>query len=156
MRKLESMLVASVLLTLVPGLALADGSGKHSHTHGAGEPGKPSEVMRTVEVLMNDRMRFEPASVTVKRGEVIRFVVRNVGEQPHEFILGTQKEIRDHHIEMKKHPEMEHDDPNAVSLDPGKSGEIIWKFTAAGVFQFACLKPGHLEAGMVGSLTVRR
>jgi uncharacterized cupredoxin-like copper-binding protein len=105
---------------------------------------------------MNDQMRFEPASVNVRRGETIRFVVKNVGEMPHEFMLGTAKDIKEHHAVMLKHPEMEHEDePNAVSLEPGKTGEVVWKFTKSGAFQFACLKPGYFEAGMVGTLEVR-
>lgn len=139
--------------------AAAMAAGSHDHVHGPGtafgEPGKPIEVTRTIEVLMNDKMRFEPASIQVKRGETIRFVVKNVGEMPHEFMLGTAKDIKEHHAVMLKHPEMEHEDePNAVSLEPGKTGEVIWKFSKAGSFQFACLKPGHLEAGMVGRLAV--
>lgn len=139
------------LMALTPEPLRADAG----HTH-AGEPGTPREVTRTIEVLMNDKMRFQPESFVGKRGEVVRFVVKNVGEIPHEFVLGTQKELKEHRALMQKHPEMEHDDPNAISLDPGNTGEIIWKFKNAGSFQFACLKPGHFEAGMVGNLTVRR
>lgn len=149
-RVATAALIAS-MVSLAPVAARADSG----HTH-AGEPGKPNEVTRTIEVLMDDKMRFQPASFAAKRGEVVRFVVKNVGEMPHEFVLGTQKEIKEHHALMQKHPEMEHDDPNAISLEPGKTGEIIWKFKNAGSFQFACLKPGHFEAGMVGNLTVRR
>lgn len=149
MHKVSTLLTVLILI-LVPALARADAG----HTH-AGEPGKPSEVTRTIEVLMNDEMRFEPAAFSARRGETIRFVVKNIGEMPHEFVLGTQKELKEHHALMLKHPEMEHDDPNAISLEPGKTGEIVWKFKNAGSFQFACLKPGHFEAGMAGHLTVR-
>ena len=55
---------------------------------------------------------------------------------------------------MKKFPEMEHDDPNMVSLAAGKTGEVIWQFTKAGKIDFACLQPGHYEAGMKGLLNV--
>jgi uncharacterized cupredoxin-like copper-binding protein len=143
-------LIASII-SLAPALLRADAG----HTH-AGEPGKAGEITRAIEVVMNDEMRFQPASFAAKRGEVIRFVVKNIGEMPHEFVLGTQKEIKEHYALMQKHPEMEHDDPNAISLEPGKTGEIVWKFTNAGTFQFACLKPGHYEAGMIGNLAVRR
>jgi len=56
---------------------------------------------------------------------------------------------------MKKFPDMEHDDPNAKSVDPGKTAEIVWRFTKAGTFEFACLIPGHREAGMHGTVTVK-
>ena len=56
---------------------------------------------------------------------------------------------------MKKNPDMEHDDPNAKKLAPKKTDEIVWKFSKAGEFEFACLIPGHREAGMVGTIVVK-
>jgi uncharacterized cupredoxin-like copper-binding protein len=56
---------------------------------------------------------------------------------------------------MKKFPDMEHDDPNAKRLSPFNSGELVWKFTKRGEFEFACLIPGHLEAGMLGKVIVK-
>ena len=56
---------------------------------------------------------------------------------------------------MKKYPDMEHDDPNAKSVDPDKRAEILWRFTKAGTFEFACLIPGHREAGMHGTVNVK-
>lgn len=55
---------------------------------------------------------------------------------------------------MKQMPEMEHADANRVTVDPGKSADMIWQFTKAGTFEFACLQPGHWEAGMKGKLKV--
>jgi uncharacterized cupredoxin-like copper-binding protein len=71
------------------------------------------------------------------------------------MVLGTAKELREHAELMKKFPEMEHADPNQVSLDAGKSGELVWRFTRAGTFDFACLQPGHFDAGMRGKIAVR-
>ena len=50
---------------------------------------------------------------------------------------------------MKDMP-MKHDDPNAKLVEPGKTGELIWKFKKAASLQFACNVPGHYESGMVG------
>lgn len=55
---------------------------------------------------------------------------------------------------MQKNPDMEHDDPNAVRLQPGDSDQFTWKFTNAGTFEFACLIPGYREAGMLGLAAV--
>ena len=101
------------------------------------------------------KMLFEPAVIEVKRGEQIRFVLMNDGTEDHEFILATQKENRKHAEQMKKFPEMEHDDPNAKRLSPFNSTEILWKFTKRGEFEYACLIPGHLEAGMLGKVVVK-
>jgi uncharacterized cupredoxin-like copper-binding protein len=101
-------------------------------------------------------MRFKPDSIRVKRGETIRFIVRNTGKVKHEMVLGTIKELKEHAELMRKFPEMEHADPNQVSVEPGMSGELIWQFSKAGTFDFACLVPGHFEAGMVGNIRVSR
>lgn len=137
--------------------ASAMASGSHSGGHGddaIGKPGVASKVSRTVQVDMTDNMRFNAAAVTAKQGETIRFVVKNSGKIKHEMVLGTEKDLKDHYEQMKKNPEMEHAEPNMVTLAPGKTGEIIWQFTKAGKVDFACLQPGHYEAGMKGLVTV--
>lgn len=62
----------------------------------------------------------------------------------------------EHLEQMKKFPGMEHDEPGKITLEPGKQGEIVWQFTKAGVVDFACLLPGHYEAGMKGAIKVGR
>jgi uncharacterized cupredoxin-like copper-binding protein len=127
----------------------------HGHeSFSAGEPGDPQKPARTVEIALSE-MAYEPSNITVKRGEQIRFVLRNVGKEDHEFLLATTKENLAHAEVMKKHPHMEHDDPNGVRLGPNKSAEIVWKFTKAGIFEFSCLIPDHRDYGMVGHVTVK-
>lgn len=55
---------------------------------------------------------------------------------------------------MKNTPGMKHAEPNMISLDAGKNGELIWQFTQAGTVDFACLVAGHMEAGMIGKVNV--
>ena len=105
---------------------------------------------------MNDAMRFTPSSINVKQGETIRLVVKNSGKLKHELVLGTEKELKEHYEQMKKFPEMEHAEPNMVTLAPGQTGEVIWQFTKAGPVHFACLHPGHYDAGMKGRINVAR
>lgn len=164
-RRLSLVLVALLLST---GLARAHGdedhqaksADGHAHAHGHAEsevigvPGIASKAARTVNVDMSDRMRFTPATLAVRQGETIRFVVRNSGAIKHEFVLGTEKELKEHYELMKKFPEMEHSDPNMVTVAPGKTGEVVWQFTRSGKVDFACLQPGHYEAGMKGAVNV--
>ena len=124
------------------------------HAAALGKPGDPGKVNRNVTVEMHDAMRFRPDSIRVKRGETIRFIVRNTGKVKHEMVLGTIKELKEHAELMRKFLEMEHADPNQVSVEPGMTGELVWQFTRAGTFDFACLVPGHFEAGMVGKILV--
>jgi uncharacterized cupredoxin-like copper-binding protein len=99
-------------------------------------------------------MRFKPDSIMVKTGETIKFVIKNSGKVKHEMVLGTEKELKEHYELMKKNPEMEHDDDNQVTVQPGKTGEIIWQFTKTGKVNFACLQLGHFDAGMKGVVMV--
>lgn len=154
--------LAAALATLVlsgAALAAGDHAGGHGHGHGdeaaIGKPGDAKRVTRTVEVDMTDDMRFKPAAIHVKQGETIRFKVKNAGKLKHEMVLGTEAELQEHYQAMLKMPEMEHADPHAITLEGGKSGEIVWQFTKSGTVPFACLQPGHYDAGMKGSITVK-
>ena len=153
----------------------AAGSGGHAHGDGgAGEPGKVSNVSRTIEVTMYDNY-YEPETITVKEGETIRFVVINKGELVHEFNIGTPDAHEAHAPEMqmmvdhgvleadtinwdaakKMQKEMGHgmhEEPNSALLEPGKSAEIIWKFPDHAEIEFACNVPGHYDAGMTGTI----
>ncbi|MCE2658896.1 MAG: cupredoxin family protein [Rubrivivax sp.] len=120
-----------------------------------GREGDPRRVTRTVKLDMTDDFRFTPADITVKRGETVRFVVANSGKVLHEMVLGTTEELKAHAELMKKFPDMEHADANMAHVKPGAKGEIVWQFTEAGEYQFACLIPGHYEAGMVGKVVVK-
>ena len=120
-----------------------------------GKAADPKRAARTIRVDMADTMRFTPAEITVKRGDVIRFVATNRGKVMHEMVLGTMAELREHAELMKKHPGMEHDEPHMVHVPPGKIGTMGWQFTKPGEFHYGCLIPGHWEAGMVGKIIVR-
>jgi len=145
----------AVIAFALPDVALADVG--HAH-FSAGVPGNPKKPARIVQVMMREgdgKMMFVPDRVEVKRGEQVRFKIRNSGMLDHEFILATTEENEKHAEEMKKNPEMEHDDPNAKRVAPGKNSEIVWRFTKAGRFEFGCLIPGHREAGMTGTIVVK-
>ena len=148
--------VAAVLLSTT--IIYAGGSHDGGHEVAAGEPGNKSDVTRTIKVKMYEtddgEMLFEPTSVSVVRGETIRFAIENAGENEHEFVLDSYEKNQEHKALMAKFPEMEHDDPNSIRLEDGEKGEIIWNFSNHGEFEFACLIPGHYESGMKGVLKV--
>ena len=160
MRKL--IFAVATVLSLSGGAAFAGGDHGGDHAQGAdehasavGKPGDPAQAKRTIEVVMSDNMRFTPNKIAVKRGETVKFVVKNAGQTKHEMVLGSMKELKEHAEMMRKMPGMEHADPNMVTVEPGKTGELVWQFTRAGTFDFACLIPGHFEAGMAGKLAVK-
>jgi uncharacterized cupredoxin-like copper-binding protein len=154
-------LVAAMLLSAHAWAGEAP-SGHSHHGHGqsfsAGEPGNPKKPARIVQVTMGERdgkMVFAPARLEVKKGEQIKFVLRNNGELEHEFVLASTADNLKHAEAMEKNPGMEHEEPNGKEIASKKTGEMVWKFTKAGVFEYACLIPGHREAGMTGTIVVK-
>ena len=156
------LLVLSIVSGMLPSIAaLADPGHGHSHAGETayGVPGDPRKPARPVQITMREtdtgKMLFVPDRIEVRKGEQIRFVLRNNGDVDHEFVVATLEDNLKHAEEMKKNPDMEHDDPNAKRLGPKKTGEILWRFTKAGEFDFSCLIPGHREAGMFGKVIVK-
>ena len=151
--------LAAIGMSLASAAAVASGThtGGHGHDEAAiGQPGIVTATSRVVTISMSDNMRFSPASINARQGETIRFIIKNDGKTKHEFVLGSAKDLKEHYEVMKKNPEMEHSDPNMISLAGGESGEVVWQFTRAGKIDFACLQPGHYDAGMKGAVTVAR
>lgn len=155
MKTRHALLTISAAFFAVTATAGGIHAGGHGHDESTiGEPGKATKVTRTVQVDTEDKMRFSPANFSVKQGETIRFVVKNSGKIKHEFVLGKTKELKEHYELMKRFPEMEHAEANMITVGPGQTGEVIWKFTKAGAVDFACLHPGHYDAGMKGAIKV--
>jgi uncharacterized cupredoxin-like copper-binding protein len=153
-------LLTSIAAMLATELALPIPASAHEDhgTFSAGQPGDPKKPARVIKVKMfegSGKMGYEPARIEVRKGEQVRFVLQNDGEEDHEFVLATVTENRKHAEVMKKNPDMEHDDPNSKRLQPHRNGEIVWRFTKRGEFEFACLIPGHYEKGMVGKIIVK-
>ena len=151
-----------------------------AHTYDFGQPAPAAKATRSIEVVLND-MSFDPKAIQVKAGETVRFVLVNKGQLLHEFNLGDAAMHAQHQQEMLQMQQsgmltptgmkemshdmagmdrgsmghgMQHDDPNSVLVEPGKSAELTWTFSKATSLEFACNIPGHYQAGMVGKLTV--
>jgi uncharacterized cupredoxin-like copper-binding protein len=151
---LKRFMAAAVLVASLSGAAHGHGD---EHETVYGKPGDPKKPARIVQIVMREqdgKMIFIPDKLRVRKGEQIRFQLRNNGEVDHEFVVGTVEENLKHMKEMEKNPDMEHDDPNAKRLKPKATGELIWQFTKAGTFDFSCLIPGHRPAGMFGTIVV--
>lgn len=169
--------VAAAMLAAGP-VAAADPS--HQSGGAIGAPGAKAKAARTVAITLRDNL-YEPDSIDVKKGETIRFVLKNTGELLHEFNIGTaaahaehQKELAmmvehgmltatgiNHQMMKMDHaktgmPAMKHDAPNTVLIEPGKTAELVWTFTEETALEFACNLPGYYEAGMVGRINVHK
>lgn len=152
----RSLTAASIAFLV--GTALSAATAHEGEHFSAGEAGDPKKPARVVQVTMREgdgKMMFIPDKIDVRKNEQVRFIIRNNGLLKHEFTLASVTDNDKHAELMKKYPDMEHDDPNAKSVDPGKTAEILWRFSKAGEFEFACLIPGHREAGMRGFVQVK-
>lgn len=158
-------IAVTVLALAATGAALAHGDEPHKakaekksismEEKPFGREGDPKKVSRTINVDMSDKMRFSPAEIVIKPGDTVRLVAKNGGKIMHEMVIGTMKELKEHADLMKKFPGMEHDEPYMAHVAPGKTERIVWQFTKPGEFYYACLIPGHFEAGMMGKIVVK-
>lgn len=160
MKRTKTLTLAAALLLSPAAWAHGDGQAKKAHDAVVKEQ-KPwgiagdAKGARTIRIRMGDDMRFRPDRIEVREGETIRFVVRNAGKVLHEMVIGTEGELQEHAALMKKFPGMEHDEPFMTHVKAGRKGDIVWNFNRPGTFQFACLIPGHFEAGMKGTIVVQ-
>ena len=129
----------------------------HDRSHYAQTPfgiaGDRRDVSQTFEIRMLDEMRFVPNRIDVRQGDTVRLVLANSGHLTHELVIGTRGEL-ERHAKMMMTSGIEHDEPSSAHVQPGHSGEIVWKFNRAGRFDFACLVAGHYQAGMAGTINV--
>ncbi len=162
MYKTSKVLLAALMLVAF-GRAVAHGEASHSaaaqlqeaaEQQAWGIAGAPGDVLRVIEVRMDDRMRFVPGHIEVREGETVRLRIHNDGKTLHELVLGTPQSLAEHAELMKQFPGMEHGDPWMAHVAPGGEGSIVWTFNRAGSFEFACLIAGHYQAGMRGTVTV--
>lgn len=156
----RGLVAVACMLAAVPALAHGEAQGLRAAIPAAeerpfGQPGDPARVTRTVTIRMNDKMRYAPARLAVRRGETLRLLVRNDGKALHEIVLGTMDDLKAHAALMREHPGMEHDEPHMAHVAPGTTETMVWTFSRRGTFYYGCLVPGHFETGMVGRVTVR-
>jgi uncharacterized cupredoxin-like copper-binding protein len=146
-----------------------------------GEAVHAARNTRSVTITVKDNY-YEPESVTIRAGETVRFIIVNKGELLHEFALGRPNDHVEHQKMMEQmfahgmitatavntelmkmdHSKMgmpahEHGpETGSILVEPGKTGELTWKFNQAMTLEFACTIPGHYEAGMVGKFQFAR
>lgn len=163
----RALIAALVVLGLMAacGSATDDGHGDSGHGESSdtmehegsvpGAPGDASDADRKVKVIASDDFRFDPASLRVSPGEVVTFVVRNKGDIDHEFVLGDEAYQDMHEEDMAEGGHGTSDTDNAVTVGPGETAELTWRFDEEGEVLYGCHEPGHYEGGMVGTIDVR-
>lgn len=149
------------MLSALPTTAMAAGTHDGGHDeYPIGMKGEKSKAKRTMNIIMREtaegKMLIEPKVLMFRKGETVVLNFTNKGEADHEFVMDTEEGVQAHKLVMEKNPDMEHADDNSLRLKPGEKGQIIWTFSKDGKYSFACLIPGHYEAGMHGKISVNK
>lgn len=131
-----------------------------AHSHGLSSIGAPAKVTKTtkiIKVTASDDMRFNFSDkLKFHDGDVITFKVTNIGKVAHEFSIGDENEQKAHQQMMRDMPGMVHEDGNTITINPGETKTLTWKFKSNSKHDavFACNIPGHFEAGMYKKVKV--
>jgi len=115
-----------------------------------GRPAKRQQASRVIHVVMTDDVRFVPAEIRVKRGEIVRFIVTNDGERARHLVLGTMTSLKQH----AEAAHSAHHEPNEAQVAPGQTAEIDWQFTEVGEFYYGSPVPAHFEGRRLGRILV--
>jgi uncharacterized cupredoxin-like copper-binding protein len=120
------------------------------------ESAQASVAATRVDVTLTDRLRIEPATMTVPAGQPVTFVVTNSGAVFHEFVLGDEAEQMAHDKEMAEAGgmSMPMDEPMAIGVEPGKTKELTVTFAEPGTILAGCHVIGHYAAGMRADVTI--
>ncbi len=126
--------------------------------------------VRTVEIVGTDDMKFSVTTITAKPGEQLRvrliskgtmpkvamahnFVLLQKGASPVKFVTAGATARATDFIP----PDMKNQVIAATALaGPGETVDVTFKVpTAPGEYPYLCTFPGHFQAGMRGTLTVK-
>jgi uncharacterized cupredoxin-like copper-binding protein len=133
------------LLTLVALVACGSGDGD--------APPAAGDEDRTIEIEMRD-IAFAPTAVDVRPGEKVRFVFTNTGQVTHDAFLGDAAAQERHEREMREGHGGHGQGAAAVTLAPGKKGQLTYTFDRPGQLLIGCHQPGHWTGGMKAAITV--
>ena len=129
--------------------------------HGAmisqvGMPAPTAQATQTYRVTLTDdmRMQFSP-HLSIKQGDIVKFIITNNGNMPHEFSIGSLDEQKKHRDIMKTMPDMVHNDGTTLTLAPGETAEMGWHFMGLNFVEFSCNITGHSDAGMKRNTVLR-
>ncbi len=123
------------------------------------------QEIRTVNIEIQ-RSSFDRKIISVTAGETIRFVIRNRGDRPHDFTLGTPQVQKARRVLLLRGtieaqllgdatPQASWPDaPTAVVVAPGETKEILWQFNRSRDVEFGCNIPSHYEPGMKGRVSI--
>ncbi len=117
------------VIVLVAALSVACGGASSNNTGGSGG----SAVNVTVTA---SEFKFDPSTITAAAGQTVNVTLNNTGSVQHTFVIKEANNFK-------------------LTADPGKTASGSFTAPAAGTYTFFCDVPGHEDAGMKGTLTVK-
>ena len=112
-------------------------------------PASATPDARTIEIGIH-YSRFDLATVDVRQGETVRFVISNTDPIDHEFIVGDEAVQDAHELGTESyHPPR----PGEVTVPAGETVETTYTFDGGNLI-FGCHLPGHYDYGMRGLVVV--
>jgi uncharacterized cupredoxin-like copper-binding protein len=129
------ILLTGVTLTTACGAAAATGR----PAAGVAIPAPaPATGTQPVTVTVGNSMHFAPASLIVRAGQPVELTLRNGGGMPHDFALSEGVSS-----------------PVKIEAQGGRTARGTFTIDTPGTYAFVCTVPGHLAAGMKGTITVQ-
>jgi uncharacterized cupredoxin-like copper-binding protein len=158
-------LAAATILAAMACACGGSGGGSSSSKSQSGMPmdgptsstGAPAAAAgpRSVDITMID-LAYQPAALTVHRGDRVEFVFHNMGKIPHDAFIGDTAAQSNHEQEMRAASKGGHmsSDPHEITVDPGQTGRLTYTFDDPAILEIGCHQPGHYAAGMRMTVTV--
>jgi azurin len=147
------------LLSLVVSSSIAASSGA-----------RPEATARVIQIEVGDTMKFIPAAIQAGPGELIRVVIKHVGQMPkiamgHNFVLlkkgidpkGVAETCASSRETEFISPSVRHQMLVTTKLvGPGETADATFVTPIErGAYTFICTFPGHFALGMKGILTIK-
>jgi uncharacterized cupredoxin-like copper-binding protein len=96
-------------------------------------PSQHAAKATTTITVAASEFKFKLSKTSAPKGKVT-FVVSNKGKAPHDFKINGKK---------------------TPLIQPGKTTKLVVTFTKKSKYGYLCTVPGHAQAGMKGTFTVR-
>jgi uncharacterized cupredoxin-like copper-binding protein len=100
----------------------------------AARPERQSTAAATTIQVRGGEFFFRLSAKSIKKPGKVTFVFKNVGHVQHDFKISGRK---------------------TPLISPGRTARLVVTFRKKGRFPYLCTVPGHAQAGMKGTFTVR-
>lgn len=114
-----------------------------------------------VAMTVRDNMFFAQNDITVDAGKILAIDFTNTSRLPHNIVIidgdmSVATDVNRNAINqmdyLPQHPAVVASMPMVM---PNQTGSITWASTQPGTYLFICTYPGHFDAGMYGTITVK-